>query len=311
MVQNTNFHQSFRFNAENPEGIQQSISMSPAPSFKIGPYFGWRWIFVGYTFDVANPRGVRKTQEFSLSLYSAMLGCDMVYVKNDGNFRLHRTIGFPGVSSKQFSGTRFDGLESGTLSLNAYYVFNHRRFSYPAGFAQSTVQRKSAGSWMLGFRFDHHHLDFDYTALPDELIGEPGKEHIIDELKLRKIDYFTYSLSGGYAYNWAFAPRWLLASSMAPAIGFRRAKGEKLKGDDLWVNMRRFNFDFLARVGLVWNNTRFYAGASLISHFFNYRKQRFSITNSINYVNIYFGLNFHRKSQYRGKKMMGEEFKRR
>ncbi len=41
------------------------------------------------------------------------------------------------------------------IVLNGYYVFNHRRFSYPAAFTQSYIQRRSA-RWhfmgILGFR---------------------------------------------------------------------------------------------------------------------------------------------------------------
>ena len=36
-----------------------------------------------------------------------------------------------------------------TLNVNAFYVFNSRRFSYPAAFSQSYIQRRSAGSFLL------------------------------------------------------------------------------------------------------------------------------------------------------------------
>ena len=32
----------------------QSITLAPEPTVKVGPYFGWRWIFLGYTFDLKN-----------------------------------------------------------------------------------------------------------------------------------------------------------------------------------------------------------------------------------------------------------------
>ena len=39
------------------------------------------------------------------------------------------------------------------LTLNAYYAFNGRRFSYPAVFSQSWMQKRSCGSLMLGASF--------------------------------------------------------------------------------------------------------------------------------------------------------------
>ena len=55
--------------------------------------------------------------------------------------------------------------------LNLYYIFNNRRFSYPAAFSQSTNQRCNAGSFIAGFSVSTHNLNFDYTKLP-EIIQE-------------------------------------------------------------------------------------------------------------------------------------------
>ena len=33
---------------------KQTVSFAPSPTFKFGPYFGWRWIFAGYAFDIKN-----------------------------------------------------------------------------------------------------------------------------------------------------------------------------------------------------------------------------------------------------------------
>lgn len=299
MIQNTNSYQFYRLAATDKGGRRQIISMSPAYSFKIGPYFGWRYIFLGYTFDVLHPKASRRKSEFNLSLYSAMLGCDLVYIKNNGDFKLQKTSGFDGVERDEFKGAKFDGLETYTASISAYYVFNHRRFSYPAAFSQSTVQRKSCGSWMLGLRYDHQKMRFDYTRLPQKLIGVPGNETIIDELKWEKIDYYAYSLTIGYAYNWVFAHNWLLGASIAPAIGYKRGKGERLRGDEVLISMKNLNFDFISRFGIVWNNTHWYAGLSLVSHWYDYHRDRLSLMNGANFLNLYVGFNFNRKRQYR------------
>lgn len=305
MLQNTNFYQVYIFRGTDADGNVQSLHVAPSPAFKIGPYFGWRWLFLGYTFDVSHPRSAGKTTEFNLSLYSSMLGGDLVYIRNTGDFTIRKVIGFDEEISKKVRKAEFSGMETYTASVNVYYVFNHRHFSYPAAFAQSTVQKRSCGSWILGFRFDKQKVEFDYTRLPLELIGyktdqeEDMEGPIIDELKIRKINYKNYSISGGYAYNWVFLPNCLLSVSMTPSVGFKRAKGERLRGDALWMNMKDMNLDFVSRVGLVWNNTRWFAGASFISHLYDYKKDRFSLTNSINYLNLYVGFCFNKKSQYR------------
>lgn len=302
MLQNTNFYQSYRLRAEDDLLGRQSITFSPTGSVKIGPYFGWRWIFLGYTFDVGNLSSSGKQSEFSLSLYSSMLGADFVYITNTGNFKIRKVSGFGHQIDSSIRDIRFNGADTYTASLNVYYVFNHKRFSYPAAFAQSTVQRKSCGSWMLGLRFDKQRIQFDYESLPPQLLNEnssidnPG---LLDKMKINRIDYKNYSLSGGYAYNWVFARNFLFSVSVAPSIGFKQARGERFKGESFWLNVKNMNFDFISRFGLVWNNTRWFAGASFINHLYDYRRDRLSLTNSLNYFNVYFGVNFHKRKEYR------------
>ena len=78
-------------------------------------------------------------------------------------------------------------------------------------------------------------------------------------------------------------------------------KGERLSGKEFWSNIKNFNFDFISRAGIVWNNTHWFAGASFVGHLYDYRRDRISLSNSINYFNVYAGFNFNRKKQYRKK----------
>ncbi len=297
MLQNTNFYQTYRMTGRSEAGEEQTLTMSPSSAFKVGPYFGWRWLFLGYTFDVGNPQKATRTTEFSLSLYSSMLGCDLVYVRNTGDFSLKRASGFPTAVEQAVRGREFSGMDSYTASANLYYVFNHRKFSYPAAYAQSTVQRRSAGSWLMGLSYSRQRINFDYRQLPGELVQTP----ILDELKIDKIDYRSFNVNAGYAYNWVFARNWLLSASLTPAVGIRWTEGERITGENIWDDVRHFNFDFVSRAGLVWNNSHYFAGASAVSHIFGYRKAGYTLNNSILYFNVYVGFMLGRKSQYRNR----------
>lgn len=302
MLQNTNFHQIYQMKATSEDDVTQKLQMSPSPGFKLGPYFGWRWLFFGYTFDLGHPKSAGKSTEFSLSVYSSQIGADFVWIRNKGDFTMRRVKGFSDEIAHSVKGREFNGMDADILSLNAYYIFNHRHFSYPAAYSQSTVQRKSCGSWILGFTYSKQKISFDYTRLPSELITPTnGTEEIplIDELKFSKINYQSFSFNGGYAYNWVFARNCLFSISFTPSVGFKKSKGERLKGKDWLTSMRKFSFDFVGRSGLVWNNSHYFAGASLISHFYDYQGGTYTMRNFINYVNIYVGFMFNKKRQYR------------
>ena len=49
---------------------RQSFHFAPTPSIKVGPYFGWRWVFLGYTFDLRHVDTSSLKQEIDFSFYS-------------------------------------------------------------------------------------------------------------------------------------------------------------------------------------------------------------------------------------------------
>lgn len=298
MVQNTNYWQHYRFRATDETGKHQQINISPRSAIKIGPYFGWRWLFLGYTFDVGSMGKATKNTEFTLSLYSAKIGGDLMYIRNKENFRIGEVKGFSGINNNAFNGTTFNGLKSYTTMVNVYYVFNHRHFSYPAAYAQSTVQRISAGSFLLGVRYDHHKIHFDHRQLPSALRENPeGRPLLFDAMKIGKVNYYNAGVSFGYAYNWVPARNLLFNISLCPSLGYKKTSGIPWSEDVLINDVRSFNFDFTTRAALVWNNARWYAGTSFVNYVYGYKRSYFNFRNSISYLNFYVGLNFLRRNK--------------
>lgn len=303
MLQNTNSYETYTLH--NRE-LGQKMSFSPQPAIKIGPYLGWRWIFLGYTFEVSSQGKSHQSQktEFELSLYSSMLGCDLIYRRTGEDFRIRKIKGL-GEEAETVEGKSFKGINVKVTGINAYYIFNHKRFSYPAAFAQSTMQRKSCGSWKVGLSYTQHELNFDHNSLPHELTHNPEHE-LSRDFYVNNLKYTDVSLSCGYAYNWAFKKNWLFCISIAPAIGYKKthtrlAEQEESTGNRRLspFNLNNFNIDVIGRAGLVWNNSRYFGGLSLIMHNYNYKHNRLSINNTFGTLNLYIGLNFHKRKAYR------------
>lgn len=234
-----------------------------------------------------------------------MLGCDLIYRRTGNDFRLRKIKGF-GEQAESVEGTTCNGINVKVTGVNLYYIFNHKRFSYPAAFAQSTVQRKSCGTWKAGISCTQHELNFDYQTLSASLPQDPDYQ-LSPDFTFNKIKYTDISLSCGYAYNWVFKPNFLLCVSMSPAVGYKHTQADaiSLKAQSTEaaspspLNLDNFNFDVIGRIGLVWNNTRYFAGMSLIIHNYNYRHDRLSINNTFGTLNFYIGLNFHKRKAYR------------
>lgn len=159
----------------------QRLRFSPNPHNKIGAYFGWRWIFLGWAVDTDWLYGKKSKKkrgtEFDLSLYSSKLGVDIFYRSTGNDYKIHKVSGFSDDIPSNYS-EDFNGLKVKMKGLNLYYIFNNRRFSYPAAFSQSTNQRCNAGSFIAGFSVSTHNLKLRLYQAARNHSGnhEPGHE---------------------------------------------------------------------------------------------------------------------------------------
>ena len=295
MLQNTNNFEVYQMGFSKG----RSLKFVSDPQIKIGPYFGWRWIFLGYTLDLNKIDISDGRKEFDLSLYSSMIGVDLFYRKSGNNCKIERVKLGDGINTKSLEDIKFSGLDVSVKGLNLYYIFNHKKFSYPAAFSQSTCQKRSCGSAIAGFGYTKHSLNLDYKELVDVINSHlPNNNIVLDEsFKFRRIKYTDISLSGGYAYNWVFAKNFLFCASLSAAVGYNKSTGKEIKTSESYrkFSLHNFNVDGIGRFGVVWNNTRWYCGASSIFHTYNYRRSHFSSRNTFGTINIYFGYNFDRR----------------
>lgn len=283
---------------------KQSISFAPDGSFKLGPYFGWKWFFGGYTFKLGHNNFNSIKTEIDLSIYSSQIGIDLFYRHTGSDYKLRNVSIGSLLKERMVENVPFDGIKAGITGFNIYYIFNHGRFSYPAAFAQSTCQKISCGSWLAGIGFTQNSLDFDYERL-QELIDEhlPNEEVKLDSgLMFKSANHYDASISGGYAYNWVFAPKWLFCASGQLALAYKQSTGETGGDPDKrHFSLTKFNPNLIGRFGLVYNNMRWYAGFSAIIRSNFYLESRFSTNNTFGSMNIYVGYNFGLKKKYRKK----------
>lgn len=295
MLEQSTWFEHYRLGISGENG-NQVLGFTPKVNTKLGLYFGWRWIFLGYSFDLSSlfKKEREKTRtEMVFNLYSAKFGLDLYYRKSGNNFKITSYKNFN--LSEDYVGTNFSGFQSSIKGLNAYYIFKSDKYSYPAAYSQSTNQKKSCGSFMAGFAYSQHQLTFDQSKLPQEI-----QEQINPSSSFRKLNYTDYNLSFGYGYNWVFAKNCLLNLSLLPAIGYKKARINDMQATEdfswtKWVN--DINFDLITRAGITWNNTKYYVGATFILHTYDYRKDKFSMTNSFGSLKIYAGFNFWKRKK--------------
>ena len=158
---------------------------------------------------------------------------------------------------------------------------------------------------LLGIGYMRHTIDVDWdklSSIVDEKLGkkEDGKSRIDSTLTFSKVKYSDISVSCGYAYNWVFAKNFLFNASLSIGLAYNKSKSDTEHSllDIHDFSFNNFNLDGIGRFGIVWNNTKWYAGASTVIHTYNYKKEQFSTNSSFGSLNIYVGVNFGRKRHH-------------
>lgn len=262
------------------------------PSTYIGLWAGYRGYGFGYMKNIGGDNGTYLTLGATGGSYGV-------------NFRSHKfetsepIIHFKG----QLIGESFDIEEVAelddpinihTIFADAYYLFNGKHFSYAAAYDQSVIQRRSAGSLMVGATF--YHLNIDYAKNKNapfiNLMNDIGR-----------FKQWQAGAGVGYAYNLVPCKGLLISIMAMPVLIFYNRSTsyfydsnfnevieledlindddsylENVRitpvGKDAKVNHMVLNYD--ARLSLVYNWKNMFLNVSGQYNYFHYEKQSYS-----------------------------------
>ena len=176
------------------EGRQFDSEMTADYKSTISVGVSYLGLSLNLSINPAKMFGKYRDYELGFRSYGKRFGFDLAY---------HDAHNFKGW--QELDGVRQDFTTSEemfhlrTLNVNGYYVFNHRRFSYPAAFSYSYIQRRSAGSFLLAASGQGQH-------------GEVNGEIPI------KFKMTNIGIGAGYGYNYVPARGWLLHLSALPTF---------------------------------------------------------------------------------------------
>lgn len=165
-----------------------------------------------------------------------------------------------------------------TTIVNAFYVFDSKRFSHPAATIHTTIQRRSAGSWLASLNYWHG----SYRSYSNEVPSEFGH-----------ISLSHFNLGAGYAYNYVFAhEHCLLHSSLTPMVTVWHRNRFYYDYNDMALS-QYLAFDLMAHLHFVYNHGRYLTGIqSIVNYSASPRVGEFSI-NTFDWINrIFVGVRF-------------------
>ena len=211
-------------------------------TFSVGVnYLG---VAVSLSLNPAKLLGKYKDFEVNLSSYGRRWGFDVGYQDARNFTGWYQDEGAPRIELPP------EVLTMKALNANAYYVLNHRRFSYPAAFSQSYIQRRSAGSFLLGL--SGLHMQAETSGAFESL------------LKMTNI-----GLGAGYGYNWVPWRNWLFHLSVLPTLTVFSHTSLTVSDDRIPLDYHFPEVIVTSRAAIVRQFGNMFAGTRIVYNFTN------------------------------------------
>ena len=235
--------------------------------------------YLGFSLNAAlNPAklmGKYQDYELNFNSYGKRFGFDVIY-QNAHNFTgWHEHTEHIKLPP--------DMLSVKTLNLNSFYVFNSRRFSYPAAFTQSYIQKRSAGSFMLAASGMGQHATLKVSEeLPDVKLNQDI------QIKMTNI-----GIGAGYGYNYVPSRHWLLHISSLPTFIFYSNTSMTLGDTRIPLHYHFPEVIITGRGAVVRQMGNKFWGMSMVFNFTNIGNEEDLAIHNIKWrVRAFFGLRF-------------------
>lgn len=191
------------------DGVQNRSRVTADCRGTLSMAVAYRGLGLGVAVNPAKFAGKCKDFEYNLNSYSNRYGFDVVFLSSK---TYH---GYKAAEAERID-IHKGQISQNALNLNFYYAFNYRRFSFPAAFSQSYIQKRSAGSWMIGASFD-------------------GSKTELNDMTIRLNEF---AVGAGYAYNLVAFCHWLFHLSALPTVtvyshDYTKTKTTADEGNDL------------------------------------------------------------------------------
>ena len=187
----------------------------PSSESSLGAWVGYRGYGLGYSFSFNRNNG----RNFSIGLTGSNYGINLRTRKFNTNKIDINVWGHDEDGAYELNdlpAETWEDIKVNTAIFDAFYMLNGKRFSYAAAYDQSTIQVRSAGSFMIGVMWFRTALNYSarQNALFIQALGDIGRVTIQEG-----------SLGVGYAYNWVPVRNLLVNITAMPMVAlYNRTK---------------------------------------------------------------------------------------
>ena len=242
------------------KNLNKSIEYTPNKQLNVGFGFNYKWVGIGIAFKLGflnnddELYGKTKRMDWQTNIYLNRAVFDF-YLQHYKSFYVDNpTDVFSGWKGDNNPYVRPD-IESISLGLSGMYVFNHDHFSYKAAFLQTAVQKKSAGSFLLGGSVFIQGLSADSSIFPSQ-----SDFSYLPPITNHSAIY--YGVLTAYAYNFSIRDYYFISISLSASLSLGNTATMHEDGavHVAWVP----TIHLQPRMAFGYNKPKWYAGISFV-----------------------------------------------
>ncbi len=199
---------------------KQELKFFPNGSTNLGIGYNYKKFGIGIAFGLPpsseNERKFGKTQRFDLqlSMYGRKIGADGFFQKYKGYYNSNPDDFFDWTSDVF---PQLNSMKMLSTGVSSFYVFNSEKYSYRAAFIRDELQKKSAGSFLLGVFGIYDEASTEEGFIPNEF-----PDSIETAFDIKKFKNLALGISVGYAYNLVIKEKIIFGAVVIPGFGYQR-----------------------------------------------------------------------------------------
>lgn len=286
----------FRINDNN---LGKTVNYNPNSSVNLGFAVNYKWFGLGLAFNfpfLNNDDDIYgKTQRFDiqLSIFPRKFLLDF-YLQNYKGFYIENpqqyyTNWAPGNAYPHRS-----DIYTTSLGSSFTWIFNDQKYSAKAAFIQTDIQKKSAGSFLLGGYFNLLGIGGDSTLLPGLL-----RSQFDPELFFNGVSVASLGIAFGYSHTFVMWKKLNFSFTLAPGIASQNYQVTYPDSEENYSGTL-ISGRFLARLAIVYNSQKAFGGLIVSNDSFSgntSKTQRNSISADVGVVRFFYGRRFQFKSK--------------
>ena len=274
--------------------VDSLVSYSPNRNLNLGFGVNYKWfgLWIAFKFPFINnddeKYGETKRFDAITSIFLRKFAIDFYlssykgfYIENPESYLPDWEEGMPYPQRPDISTTKIGG--------SCTYAFKYRKYSTKAAFIQTELQRKSAGSFLLGGFFSYFGIRGNSSFVPYEL-----KDIYDPALLFNYLSVYGGGVTFGYTHTFVMWKKFYISFSLVPGVALQ---GYKIDYDD-GQEEKTGSFvagRFLGRFALGYNSEKSYAGFTASSDSYSGntgREQRNSLNYEVGVIRFFYGRRF-------------------